>query len=53
MLLYFIYRKDEYLLGSSENENMTLFVRNDGNTTYQSCARVRIVGAQVIYSKYL
>ncbi|CAH0721950.1 unnamed protein product, partial [Brenthis ino] len=39
-------REDEYWLGSSTNENMTLLVRNDGNTTYQSCARIKITGAQ-------
>ncbi|CAF4939086.1 unnamed protein product [Pieris macdunnoughi] len=40
-------RNDTYTLGSSEEETMTVNVRNDGNSSDVSCAYIKVTGAPV------
>ncbi|XP_041977439.1 integrin alpha-4-like [Aricia agestis] len=36
-----------YVLGSSLNETMTVAIRNDGDNSYVSCAKVYVTGAKI------
>ncbi|XP_049867050.1 integrin alpha-PS3-like [Pectinophora gossypiella] len=39
--------KDGYLIGSSENETLTMVLVNAGNTAFGACVRVRLTGIKV------
>ncbi|XP_039747014.1 integrin alpha-9-like [Pararge aegeria] len=38
-----------YTVGSSDIETMTLAIRNEGNATFGSCARIKVTGAQIAF----
>ncbi|VVC88833.1 unnamed protein product [Leptidea sinapis] len=39
--------KQYYMLGSTNNETVDVRIRNDGNSSFESCAWIEVVGAQV------
>ncbi|KAJ8725874.1 hypothetical protein PYW08_004057 [Mythimna loreyi] len=47
-LISFPHNNDTYVVGSSENETISITVYNDGDVAYRACVRVHIIGVNVL-----
>ncbi|KAJ8725875.1 hypothetical protein PYW08_004058 [Mythimna loreyi] len=47
-VISFPHNNDTYVVGSSENETISITVYNDGDVAYRACVRVHIIGVNVL-----